>query len=313
VTVYAAGAVLWREEKGQLMLALIHRGRYKDYGWAKGKLDPGEVLPQTAVREVAEETGLKVKLGVKLPVQHYNLPSGEPKEVHFWAARVSDSALAASKFVPHEEVAEVIWATPEKVASLLSYRGDLELLASVVDLHKKGLLRTKPFVLLRHAKATPRTEWKGPDGKRTLLPAGTLQASALIPVLTAFGPKKVVTSPWVRCRSTVEPYAKRFKLPIIERIQLSEHGNANGPARTKNVVRDLIENQSATLLCSHRPSLPSIIEEISLDATDEQKKELAQGLLLKPGHFMVVHMTVTLNGHHRKIASIEQYSSFLGD
>jgi 8-oxo-dGTP diphosphatase len=313
MTVYAAGAVLWREEKGALQLALVHRGRYNDYGWAKGKLDPGEVLPQTAVREVLEETGLKIKLGVKLPVQRYKLPSGEPKEVHFWAARVSDSALAGSKFVPHEEVAEVIWAAPDKVASLLSYDADKELLKYVVSLYNRELLYTKPFVVLRHAKATPRTDWKGPDGKRTLLSSGKAQAKALIPVLNAFGPKKIVTSPWVRCLTTVEPYAKKYKFPIVERIALSEHGNANGPARTKNVVRDLIDTQKPALLCSHRPSLPSIIDELSENATLVQKKELQHGLLLKPGHLMVVHMTVEPKGHRRQIASIEQYSSFLAD
>ena len=313
MTVYAAGAVLWREEKGALLLGLVHRGRYNDYGWAKGKLDPGEVLPQTAVREVAEETGLKVKLGVKLPVQRYNLPSGEPKEVHFWAARVTDSALANSKFVPHEEVAQVIWAKPEKAASLLSYEADKELLKHVVGLYNKELLRTRPFIVLRHAKATPRTEWKGPDGKRTLLAAGKAQAKALIPVLNAFGPKRLVTSPWVRCLTTVEPFALKYRLPVIERIALSEYGNANGPARTRKVVRDLIETQKPALLCSHRPSLPTIIDEISKDATLGQRKELARGLTLKPGHLMVVHLTVEPKGHRRQIASIEQYSSFLAD
>ncbi|MFM5904537.1 MAG: NUDIX domain-containing protein, partial [Micrococcales bacterium] len=57
MTVFAAGAVLWREVDGQLMVALVHRTVYKDWAWAKGKLDPGEVLPQTAVREILEETG----------------------------------------------------------------------------------------------------------------------------------------------------------------------------------------------------------------------------------------------------------------
>jgi 8-oxo-dGTP diphosphatase len=313
MTVYAAGAVLWREEKGELKLALVHRGRYNDYGWAKGKLDPGEVLPQTAVREILEETGLKIKLGVKLPTQHYTLPNGQPKEVHYWAARVSDSALANTKFKPHEEVAEVLWLTPDKASKLLSYEADQTLLKHVVDLHKKELLRTRPFIVLRHAKATPRTDWKGPDGKRTLLPAGTAQAKALVPALYAFGPKRIVTSPWVRCLNTVLPYAQKYKLPVVERLALSEHGNANGPAQTRKVVRQLLELQKPALLCSHRPSLPTIIDELSDNATLAQKKNLREGLTLKPGHFMVVHMTVEPNGNRRQIAGIEHYSSFIAD
>ena len=62
MTIYAAGIVCWREENGKLEVALVHREVYKDWGFPKGKLDPGEQLPQTAVREVFEEAGFKVRL-----------------------------------------------------------------------------------------------------------------------------------------------------------------------------------------------------------------------------------------------------------
>ena len=59
--IYAAGVVCWREQDGKLEVALVHREVYKDWGFPKGKLDPGEQLPQTAVREVLEESGFKVQ------------------------------------------------------------------------------------------------------------------------------------------------------------------------------------------------------------------------------------------------------------
>jgi 8-oxo-dGTP diphosphatase len=62
MTIYAAGAILWREEKGKLLVAVIHRSRHKDWSFPKGKVDPGETFPQAAVREILEETGLKIKL-----------------------------------------------------------------------------------------------------------------------------------------------------------------------------------------------------------------------------------------------------------
>jgi 8-oxo-dGTP pyrophosphatase MutT (NUDIX family)/phosphohistidine phosphatase SixA len=311
MTIYAAGCILWREDKGQLLVALVHRGRYNDFGWAKGKLDPGEVLPQTAVREIEEETGLRVNLGVSLGVQHYTVPSGEPKEVHYWAARVSDTALAKSKFVPHEEVAEVLWLAPAEAAAKLSYEADKAFLEVLLELHRLGNLRTKPFVLLRHAKATPRTDWKGPDGKRPLLPAGVQQAKSVVPLLAAFGVKRIVTSPWVRCLSTVEPYATSRKLAIIERLALSEHGNANGPARTKKVVHKLVEAGEPAVLCSHRPSLPTIIDALASYGTSAQEIRLNEGRALKPGHMMVVHLTVAKRGERRRIVAIEDYSPFL--
>ncbi|MEY4067149.1 MAG: hypothetical protein RIQ44_361 [Actinomycetota bacterium] len=313
MTIYAAGCVLWREAKGELLVALVHRGRYDDYGWAKGKLDPGEVLPQTAVREIEEETGLKVSLGVSLGAQHYKVPSGEPKEVHYWAARVTDKALANSKFIPHEEVAEVLWLTPADAEKKLSYEADKEFLGKLLAIHQRGELRTKPFVLLRHAKATPRTEWKGPDGKRPLLPAGKDQARSVVPVLAAFGVKRIVTSPWVRCLTTVQPYADSRKLPIIERLALSEHGNANGPARTKKVVHQLVETAKPAVLCSHRPSLPTILDALSEYGNESQEILLHEGRALKPGHAMVVHLTLPNKNGRRRIVSVEQYAPFLAD
>jgi len=313
MTIYAAGCILWREEKGVLLVALVHRSRYDDFGWAKGKLDPGEVLPQTAVREIEEETGLRVNLGVSLGVQHYNVPSGEPKEVHYWAARVTDKALAKSKFTPDDEVAEVLWMSPGEAAAKLSYEADKAFLEVLLELHRLGNLRTKPFVLLRHAKATPRTDWKGPDGKRPLLPTGFVQAKLIVPVLAAFGVKRVVTSPWVRCLTTVEPYAESRKLAIIERLALSEHGNANGPARTRKVVQKLVETGVASVLCSHRPSLPTILDALAEYGTPSQEIRLHEGRALKPGHAMVVHLTVAKKGEKRRIVAIENYAPFVAD
>ena len=56
MTIYAAGAVCWREDSGKLLVALVNRARYDDWSWPKGKVDPGETLLETAVREIAEET-----------------------------------------------------------------------------------------------------------------------------------------------------------------------------------------------------------------------------------------------------------------
>jgi len=135
----------------------------------------------------------------------------------------------------------------------------------------------------------------------------------LVPLLGAFGVRRVVTSPWVRCQTTVQPYADSRKLPIIERIQLSEHGNANGPARTKKVVHQLVETGKASVLCSHRPSLPTIIDALADYGNAAQEIRLHEGRALKPGHAMVVHLTVPKNGEKRRIVAIEDYAPLLAD
>jgi 8-oxo-(d)GTP phosphatase len=220
-----------------------------------------------------------------LPTAHYTVPTGEDKEVHYWAARVSDKTLAKSNFKPSEEVAKVDWVTPEKAHELLSYKFDNEVLNALLDLEKKHQLKTNSLIVLRHAKAMTRDEWhKGyivDDGKRPLLDEGTKQAKKLIPLLAAFGPKLVTSSPWVRCFNTVQPYAKKMNLPIIERSQLSENGNKKGPKRTRNVVKDIIDEGKSAVLCSHRPALPTILSELAHLASKEQAKEIEAAADLK--------------------------------
>lgn len=311
MTIYAAGAILWREEKGKLLVALIHRNRHNDWSWPKGKVDPGELLPVTAVREIAEETGLKIKLGPRLKIVNYKIPSGTPKEVHYWAARVTPAALAKSKFKPSEEVESVEWRTPEEARKLLTYEFDSEVLDELLAIYKRGQLRTKPLIVLRHAKATPRIDWMNgeaiDDGKRPLLPEGYAQAKQLVKLLGAFAPKRVITSPWSRCLNTVLPYAKKRKLKIIERSQLSELGNKKGPKRTKNVITDIVEDGRASVICSHRPALPTIFDTIETYATGAQKDLLREGPGLKPAEMMVIHLSTADTGKQRKIVSIERY------
>lgn len=56
-SIVAAGVVVFRPGR---QILLVHRPKYDDWSFPKGKLDPGETLPAAAVREVAEETGLAV-------------------------------------------------------------------------------------------------------------------------------------------------------------------------------------------------------------------------------------------------------------
>jgi 8-oxo-dGTP diphosphatase len=312
MTIFAAGAVLWREVEGKLLVAVIHRARYDDWSFPKGKQDPGENLPQTAVREIREETGLSIRLGVRLKVVHYTVGNNIPKEVHYWAARVTDAALANSKFEPSEEVASVEWKTPAEVRALLTYDFDREVLDRALDLHALGHLRTKPVIVLRHATATPRADWKGgkglDDGHRPLLDIGHVEAKQLVPLLSAFAPKRLITSSWVRCRTTLEPFAKAKKAKLIERHQLSEFGNKTGPRRTKKVVHDLVADGTPAVICSHRPALPTILEALAEYGSPHHLPVLSESAALQPGHMTVVHLTPKSAGQKRKIVAIETYA-----
>ncbi|MEN9603952.1 MAG: hypothetical protein RL545_641 [Actinomycetota bacterium] len=306
MTVYAAGAVLWRIEEEQLKVALVHRGRYDDWGWAKGKVDPGETLPQTAVREIREETGLKIVLGLPLGIQKYHLPNKNLKKVYYWAAKVSDKALAQSKFVPNEEVSQVVWFTPAEAKAKLSYSHDVEQLEKLLAYYEAGVLETEPLLVLRHGKARSRSTWKDGEASRPLLAEGNDQAEALPKLLKAFGARTVFSSPWTRCLSTIAFYAQSSKVKVKVSPELTEAANAKNGSQTKSTTRALINLNKGVIICTHRPVLPNIIEEIETRTTDSKLKNKLQEIAsLKPGYVAVVHLSKNDDQTKRIVVEVE--------
>ena len=303
--VVAAGAILWRKEKGELRVLMIHRSRYDDWSWPKGKLDKGESVSEAAVRELREETGLKVSLGVKLFVSEYKLDNGSKKIVHYWSAQVSDEALKKQKFKPDEEVSTFEWLSVADAKKRMTYKHDNEPLKVLVALHEKNQLETRPFIVLRHAKATPRSDWSKGEATRPLLKQGAVQAVALRNILNAYGPKLVVTSSWKRCLDTVLPFIAKHKIKLVERSQLSELGAKNGPQRTQKLINNLVETEKRVVVCSHRPALPTIIEALGAYGDKAQRKELEEALILKPGDLCVVHFAKGAGKKKAKIVGIE--------
>lgn len=124
----AGGIVHRRTSKGQPRILLVHRPRYDDWSLPKGKAEPGERPEDTALREVAEETGLRCRLGVEIGSTRYRDGRGRPKEVRYWLMALR---TRASQFVPNDEVDEIRWCTARDAVELLSYDHDRRLVASV--------------------------------------------------------------------------------------------------------------------------------------------------------------------------------------
>jgi 8-oxo-dGTP diphosphatase len=117
--VRAAGGLVVRDEK----VLLVHRPKYDDWSFPKGKCDDGESDESCALREVEEETGLRCELMQEIGETSYIDGKGRPKTVRYWKMRAVDG-----EFAPHDEVDELRWETPERAADLLSWSRDLPLL-----------------------------------------------------------------------------------------------------------------------------------------------------------------------------------------
>jgi 8-oxo-dGTP pyrophosphatase MutT (NUDIX family)/phosphohistidine phosphatase SixA len=294
--VYAAGAVVWRLVDGKLRILLIHRTKYRDVTLPKGKVDPGEMLAETAVREVHEETGIRVSLGVPVGVSRYHLASQKQKVVHYWAAEATVDAIRESTFVPNREIAALEWVSVKKARSRLSYPVDLEILDFFTNLVDDGVLRTFPVIALRHAKALARSDWDRSDAARPLTDRGRKQAKSIVGPLRAFGVRKIVTSDAVRCVETVAPLAKALDRTPVQTEKISQDAWEDGIADLRSVVGRRVRSGKPAVLCSHGPVLPALLSEIALATGTVAGSYLSSAADLEPAAFSVVHLSATNPG-----------------
>ncbi|MGN8026513.1 NUDIX hydrolase [Microbacterium sp. 22242] len=303
--VYAAGGLVWRLVDHKVRILLIHRTKYRDVTLPKGKVDPGEMLAETAVREIFEETGIRVSLGAPVGVSRYTMANRKQKVVHYWAAEATEDAIRASAFVPNREIAALEWVSVKKARSRLSYPVDVEILDAFAQLVADGALRTFPLIVLRHAKATSRGVWLGSDAARPLTPRGRAQADAIVGPLRAFGVQKIVSSDARRCVQTVKPLAKSLELKVSKTPLLSQDAWDEGRSDPRAVIGKRVRAGKAAVLCSHGPVLPDILREIALATGTMHGSYLGSASALEVGAFSVVHLSATNPGSG--IISIETH------
>ena len=269
--VVAAGAVVIRRGKEHREVLLVHRPKYDDWSFPKGKQERDEHATATAIREVLEETGVEIRLGRPLRPQVYVVSGGRQKKVHYWIGSVVGDDDVSS-FVANSEVDELGWFRIRDAKKRLTYLDDLDLLEQYSQ-HRQS---TTPLLIVRHAKAVKRGDWDEADPLRPLNDLGRAQALALSPLFYAYGVSRVVSSSSTRCVETVRPYAEEQLLGLEERDELSEEAYLE-PGAVRLLSR-LMRREEATVLCSHRPVLPELFELLGI--TEEP---------LAPAEVVVVH------------------------
>lgn len=311
----AAGTLPWRLRDDVLEIALVHRPRYDDWSWPKGKLDPGEDWAVAAARETQEETGLAVRLGMPLPGTSYTVlaKDGTPDEkvVRYWAATVIGGSGALVN-----EIDEVAWLDAQAAFARLDYTRDRDQLLAVVRAHQAGQLDTVPVAVVRHAKAIARGDYKGKkDWLRPLDEEGLARAAALPDLLAAYGIERLVSSPSTRCHQTFEPSAKRLGVPIKHSAALSEEGYAqdasSAPEAITKILTKAVAARQPVAVCSHGPVLPAVLDVLveHLDLSYPGAVELVETFAearddrLVKGEALICHIARTDSGGPRIVAA----------
>ena len=129
--VAAGGIVIDAKSADSPLVLLVHRPKYDDWSFPKGKLDAGETIEQAALREVKEETGLDCRIVKALSQIRYSYQNrsgrDKPKVVYYFLME----PVAGSITVNVHEIDAARWYKTADASDRLSYEHDRVLLASL--------------------------------------------------------------------------------------------------------------------------------------------------------------------------------------
>ena len=282
----------------RIELCIVHRPKYDDWSWPKGKVDPNESHRHAAVREIGEESGLSVELGPYLGDIEYPLSEEGSKQRH------TKDRSADTKHIQ-------FWmATPISARKKLSHSTDKDILALFVDRVQEGALDAVPVIIVRHGKAEARKLWKGSDANRPITPRGAAAAYALNRELACFNPTRLATSPWVRCQETLEMFAWQTGRDMVHLDPLTEDAYAAAPDTAweclLSEIEFALERRQPIAICMHRPVIGGMFGHLRsmCVAPSLSKRLIAKTPFMPTG--TAVALFVTPTPHGPKIIDIQK-------
>jgi 8-oxo-dGTP diphosphatase len=126
--------------------------------------------------------------------------------------------------------------------------------------------------VVRHGKAGSRSAWSAPDDQRPLTKPGRRQAVALADELDGCGVTRVLSSPYVRCRQTVEPLAERLRIPV----DLSDALEEGAPLVETLALLDKLGDEPA-VLCTHGDVVGELLDHCTRQGVHLDDDRLEKG------------------------------------
>lgn len=301
-SIQAAGSVVYRTtEFGQLRVCVIHRPRYNDWSFPKGKLDADESLIHAAVRETAEETGVHIVLQAPLArisyvlgadnsdavVSNKKARTGVKKYVSYWIARdipvhMLNARSASFGQIIHRtvnETDEIRWLSIDDALNLLTRADDKNILLDFsrrVSAHQQ---HSCTLIIARQASAISKKKWGGSSPSRPLSPLGAAQAHALVTELSCYMPHEIYTDTTVACQRTAEPWHNLTHLPVRALSHADEsaskHSHRGSNATEHNPFVSQLEQTMENIMQSSLPCAALIVAKQHLSSTADFFSPLA--------------------------------------